>query len=146
MTIYSLLFLALLFSITSCKFAENVVISQQKSDALVVRVYEKDGLSFSYPGGWKITRDETYRELGRVVTVEDSKQGIFILSLFPLEVPLSLEEYAQEVERGFSSRATNGKPLDVQKTKITRNVLLKITEGVRINFHLTASPIPMIYF
>lgn len=140
MRILLFLFLVFSFSVTSCQIADNVVISQRKADDLITRAYEKEGLGFSYPAGWKITRDETYRELGRVVSVEDSKGSILILSLFPLEVPLNLEEYAREVESGFKSRATNGNALDVQKSVIIRDVLLKSTEGVRLKFSFNGIP------
>jgi len=128
------------FSATSCQVAENVVVSQEKQKEFVTKNYEKDGLSCSYQCNWKIKYDEVYQELGRVVAVEDSNNGIFVISLFPLEVPLDLEEYAEETKREWKSRIKNGKDFDIKTSEITRNILLEPSSGIRLKFSFENIP------
>jgi len=45
-------------SITGCDIAERIIDPVKKErKVLVNKVYEKDGLSFSYPDNWTVTED-----------------------------------------------------------------------------------------
>ena len=125
-----LLILVLSFSINSCWNTENVTISQEKKE----NVYSKEGVSFSYPNKWKIKHDEVISEIGRVITVQDNKDSIFIVSLFPSEVNLSLEEYAKNVETEWKARAKNGKDLEFKTNEVTRKIFLEYSKGIRLRF------------
>ncbi len=122
------LFVSLIyFSASSCKAAENE--SHKTRNISETQHYAKDGLSFSYPSNWRITKDEVYRELGRFVSVADAKDGVFMISLFPAEIPLELGEYADEMKSEWESKAK-----DVQTSEIAASVLLEPTKGIRHRF------------
>ena len=140
MKIFLLAILTLCFSATSCQVAENTVVSQESQKEIVTKKFEKDGVSFLYPDSWKIRYDEVYRELGRVIAVEDSKDSIFIVSLFPLEVPLNLQEYAEEVKKELKAKVKNGSHLEIKTSEVNRNILLEQSKGIRLKFSLENVP------
>jgi hypothetical protein len=120
----------LFFSTNSCWNTESVTISKEIKE----NAYNKDGVSFSYPSKWKIKHDEVISKLGRVITVQDTKDSIFVFSLFPSEVNLSLEEYAKTIETAWKARVATGKDLEFNTNEVTRKIFLESSKGIRLMF------------
>ena len=118
------------FSLISCWKPENITVAQEKKE----NSYEKDGISFSYPNKWKIKHDEVISGLGRVIAVQDSNESIFIISIFPSEVNLNLDEYAKDLEAVWKSKVKDGKDLEFETSDVSRNIFLKTTKGKRLKF------------
>ena len=65
--------------------------------------YEKDGISFEYPGNWKLT-EETIEENGITVnniTVESAGNALLMVQTFEPAVPLELATHFEVVMNGM---------------------------------------------
>ena len=79
---------------------------ERKADVALPKHYEKDGLTFLYPGNWTIDEDEDLSGIHHI-SIETRGDALVIVQLFPMGAANSLEEYAAV----FSKRAAEALPL-----------------------------------
>ena len=77
------------------------------------QLYNKNGVSFSYPGNWKITEDISLGADARVILIESPGDAIMCIQIYPEKQALSLVDYAKWFE---SNSATNVPFLKVTKS------------------------------
>ena len=58
------------------------------------KLYSKDGVTFSYPGNWKVTEDSNQPDF-RYIIVETPGDAIFGIHIFPEALAMGLKDYAQ---------------------------------------------------
>ena len=75
---------------------------QAHANAVEIKKYHNNGVSFSYPANWKVSSDVDTGAL-RYIFVESPGNGIFIVQVYPARSNLSLAEYA----KGFANKAKN---------------------------------------
>lgn len=99
-----ILFIALLFGagllLAGC--------GERKADVAKPRTYEKDGLTFLYPGNWKIDDDQQSEGI-RHVSLTTSGDALVVVQMFPVGIARSLEEYATTFAKEASAAVPMGK-------------------------------------
>ena len=114
------------------------------------KVYEKDGIRFSYPGDWTLEEDSTIDGLP-LLFVESSDSAIFVIFRYPPGSEFQLQEKAEE----YSLAITKSSPPGVvfQSTgfkevtgKVTGEERQGLREGVRLTAFGSSSPRQREYF
>lgn len=101
---------------------------------MVAKTYEKNDLSFSYPDNWKINEDEMLEEGARYVTVEDSDNSLFIMTVFAPGDAIDLETYGQNFLAGLSTDIPGGRISDAKKSAVRRTVNNQNLEGIEYKY------------
>ena len=58
------------------------------------QTYQQDGISFVYPGNWKVTEDTTI-EHARFIFLESTAEAIIKVEIYPIEESYELEEFVE---------------------------------------------------
>ena len=80
-----------------------VISCEPRADLENIQAFSADGISFSLPGNWSVTRDETTvqgREI-RLIYVESPGDALFMLLEYTPGVDLTADEFAAEYMRNF---------------------------------------------
>lgn len=117
---------------------------ERKADVGNPKLFDSDGLSFKYPGNWKVSTEVT-RESAvtlRMMTVESPGQGLVMIEEFRPAFPLDLESHLGSIVDGMKSTLKNkGKGLasveETKSTPVTRAILGAPRTGIRYRFALT---------
>ncbi|RFA29286.1 hypothetical protein CAI21_09375 [Alkalilimnicola ehrlichii] len=67
---------------------------EKAADVASPELYEKHGVSFSYPGNWKITEDAQQGSVRQII-VESPGDAIVIALIYPAADAVSLNEFAE---------------------------------------------------
>ncbi len=70
--------------------------------------YEKDGLTFLYPGNWKIDADEMLESIHHL-SISTPGDALVVVQFFPLEIASSLEDYARAFSKETAAAVPVGK-------------------------------------
>jgi len=68
--------------------------SERPADLETKRIYEKQGLSFSYPGNWEVTEDSV-NEGVRFIFIESPGAAITKIEVYPKEESFDLKEFVE---------------------------------------------------
>lgn len=133
-----LILILILFVTTACGLVEKIVDpAKTVQKEIATKLYDKDGLRFSYPDNWKVTEDEVLENGLRYVNVEDDDNTVFILSMFTAEDPMDLDEYAENIATGMPEEVSIGKLSEVKKEIAIRMIAGKNTQGIRHKFSIS---------
>lgn len=90
----------ILFAVALGLVPTLVVSCERSPDLSSTSFYSKDGISFSYPGNWTVSKDAT--EAGdteyRYLFVESPGDAILIIQRYKPAIDLTLEEFAAELK------------------------------------------------
>ncbi len=104
--------------------------------------YSKDGLSFSYPGNWKITEEEVFEEITRFINIESPGNANVMICFYDFEDDETLMEFATEFSRDMASEIEDTIPLSkvgkIEFSKVTR-------EGVSGPIEGLSNKIPLVF-
>jgi hypothetical protein len=73
--------------------------STSEPDLSSPNVYQHDNVTFSYPGNWKITEEDTEEDEGveyHSIIIDSSHDGVYMLQFTQPEIDLALEQYADD--------------------------------------------------
>ena len=134
-------FLLLVFTVcfvsASCRVVEKVINPVKKErKEIVKKVYEKSGVSFLHPDNWQVSEDSTSDEGVRQVTVEDSDNSLFIITLFGLDSYVDLDEYAENFKNTLPANIPIGKVRDGSKSEIDRLIKGQNYTGIRYTYSI----------
>jgi len=133
-----LLFVTICFVSMSCKIAEKIINPVKKEQKEIVKkIYEKNGLSFSYPSNWQVTADEILEEGVRNVNIEDSDSSLFIITMFPSEFSVDLDEHAESFKKNLPSNIPVGKLSEAKTTITSRIINDQNYKGVRQRYSIS---------
>lgn len=95
--------------------------------------YQKNGITFSYPGNWDITGEDANGAM-RFVIVEGPGNGLFLTQVYPKEQAVSLEEFA----KWFSAEAARSTPFGtietISYTNIDKSFGTRTLSGIKEEF------------
>lgn len=86
------------------------------ADVATPKHYDKNGLTFQYPGNWKIDEDEELEGGIHHLILETSGDALVVVQLFPLELADPLEGYAREFSIQSNAALPFGKMVDSKFT------------------------------
>lgn len=121
-----------------CGIVSKLVSPQKKMRAsITTKVYEKDGLSFSYADNWKISEDEIVSDRVRYLTVEDADNTVFAVTLFPAGYAMELTEYSDSFMEGLKKEIPYGEIVGLKSGETQRIIGDQMRNGIRRNFTMT---------
>ena len=85
--------------------------------------YSKDGISFRYPGNWKITEEEVLGDLGekaKLLNVESPGDAIVVICAFDYASEQTLLEWATDFSLSMKSEIPFGEVGDSRFSDVTR--------------------------
>ncbi len=92
----------------TCLLAISVVgCWERQADVSSPQSYSKQGLSFQYPGNWKVTDDENF-DFFRYLFIESPGDAIVIIQIFGREDALGLKEFSADFADGAKEDYTLG--------------------------------------
>lgn len=68
--------------------------SERLADLDKPKTYQQDGVSFVYPGNWKVTEDTTI-ENARFIFLESTAEAIIKVEIYPFDESYELEEFVE---------------------------------------------------
>lgn len=80
--------------------------------------YDKNGLTFQYPGNWKIEEDEELEGGVHHLILETDGDALVVMQLFPTELASSLAEYAREFSTESNAALPIGRMMDSKFTPL----------------------------
>ena len=96
--------------------------------------YSKDGLSFLYPGNWKITEEEFFEEITKFINIESPGNANVMICFYDFEDDETLMEFATEFSRDMASEIEDTIPLSkvgkIEFSKVTREGIFGPIEGL----------------
>jgi hypothetical protein len=113
---------------------------EKMADVNSPQFYSKDGLSFSYPGNWKITEEEAFEALGektKTINVESPGDAIVIICAYGFEVDQTLKEFAKEFSDSMKDEIPLGKVGESRFSEITREGKAGQMQGFRNKLEMT---------
>lgn len=129
--------IAVCFLAASCEFAGKLINPQKKLRAnIVTKVYEKDGLSFSYPDNWRVTEDTILEGATRYLTLEDADNSVFIITLPEAGYTMDLDEYSGNFIDVLKKEVPFGEVVGEGSVEINRIIQGESLKGVRKNFSI----------
>ncbi len=133
-----LLILAVCIFGVSCSIVEKVIDPAKKErKQIATKVYEKDGLSFSYPDNWNITEDTIIDKGIRHVNIEDADNSIFVIQIMSSDMTADLEDMAETFMSEVSKNVPIGKVSNIKKALAERAIAGQSQTGVRRNYSIT---------
>lgn len=99
--------------------------------------YEKTGISFSQPEGWKVTEDEIIEGRIRNINVEGPDNAVMIITALPSSVKPDLKNFAENFKENLSSTVAAGRVSEMKTSETSRSINGKDSKGVRQNYSLT---------
>ena len=79
-----------------CAVLILVIGCERRAEVANPKHFRDDGISFDYPGNWKVTKNATFLP-GRVIVLEEPGSAIVVLRVYPAGSDVSLEQFAGEV-------------------------------------------------
>ena len=79
---------------------------EKKADISAPNIYDEQGITFSYPGNWKISSNASNSDV-RYIILESPGDAIFIIQIYSRETALPLNAYA----KWFAEQAKKETPL-----------------------------------
>ena len=107
---------------------------EKMADIASPQSYSKDGISFRYPGNWKITEEEVFEGLGdktKIINVESPGDAIVLICYYGFEVDQTLEGFAKEFTESMKGEIPLGKLGESRFSGITREGKAGQLQGVR---------------
>jgi hypothetical protein len=103
--------------------------------------YSKDGLSFLYPGNWKITEEEVFEENTKFINMESPGDANVMICFYDFEDDETLMEFATELSRDMADGLEDEIPLTkvgkLNFSRITREGNSGPLEGLRNKINIT---------
>jgi hypothetical protein len=113
---------------------------EKMADVNSPQFYSKDGLSFSFPGNWKITEEEIFEALGektKIINVESPGDAIVIICAYGFEVDQTLKEFAKEFTENMKGEIPLGKVGESRFSGIKREGKTGQMQGLRNKLEMT---------
>lgn len=120
------IFLLLLFILPGC---------EEKPDIENPIRYEKDGISFSYPGNWKVTEDEANYDI-RYLFVESTGNALLTLQIIPTDMDFSLSEHAVNFSQSAADNIQTERIDEGQFTEIQSTENHSSWDGIKEEFSI----------
>lgn len=95
-------------ALTLCATLLLVACGERAANVAQPKHYDKDGLTFLYPGNWQIDEDDNTVSV-RLVSLTTTGEGMAVVQIFPLEIAGSLEDYAQAFSDETAAAVPMGK-------------------------------------
>jgi len=109
---------------------------EKAADITSPNLYNKQGISFSYPGNWDLT-EEDLAENVTFVSVESSGSAIFMLQVYKEEGASTLEEFATWYSTETKVDVPIGKITSEPLINIKKNIKSLETKGIQESFAIT---------
>jgi len=90
------------------------------ADVSSPQLYSKDGLSFLYPGNWKITEEEVFEEKAKLINVESPGDAIVVICAFDYASEQTLLEWATDFSLSMKEEIPFGEVGDSRFSDVTR--------------------------
>ncbi len=134
----SIFIIAICFGLASCQSVEKIIDSNKNPQKeFVTKVYEKNGLSFSYANNWRISEDTVLEDGIRLVQVEDSDNTLFVITIPKLGNTINLGEYSENFMKNLTSEIPIGKISKVRNSEVNRTIDNQQYTGIRKKFSMT---------
>ena len=129
---------AVCFVSASCQIVEKIINPVKKERKIITtKVYEKNGLSFSYPDNWKVTEDSILEEGSRYINVEDADDSLLIITLFGADSYVDLNEYVENFEKNLSANIPVGKIIHGTMGETSRVIKGQNYNGKRYKYSIS---------
>lgn len=130
--------LAICIAALACQSVEKIIDARKKPQKeIITKVYEKNGLSFSFPNNWQITEDTILEDGRRLVNIEDSDDTLFIITLLKSGYSIDLGEYSEDFIKGLASNIPIGKVSMVKSSEADRIINDQKYKGIRKKYSVT---------
>ena len=76
---------------------------ERPADTSRPKHFQDGGISFDYPGNWKITKNETLSS-GRLFFLETTGSAVFVLTVYNSGLDIALEDYAENFRKSLGEK------------------------------------------
>ena len=138
----------LIYVVLAAGLSALVISCEPKADLENIQGFSVDGISFSLPGNWSVTRDETTVQDGEIrhIYVESPGDALVILLEYTPGVDLTVDEFAAEYMRNVDEEAKDVfsigpiQPIAASggtRARIEDPIAGALSEGVEISFGIS---------
>ncbi len=108
---------------------------------IVEKVYEKNGVKFSYPKDWQIVEDKISENRVTLITVADAPYCLVSIKVFSSEIPVDLRREAKYFDKKLQAKTPVEKPFEDRVSSINKNFQSQKHEGIRLKSSFSTSDV-----
>lgn len=127
-----ILFTIACFTSASCQTVKNGRPGKKVEKVIVEKVYEKNGVKFSYPEDWQIVEDKIFESRTILVSIADTPFCFVTIKIISSEIPIDLRKEALSVDKKMQTKMSVEKAFEERASNISRNFQGLNHEGVRL--------------
>ena len=142
--IWLIFFTIACFASSSCQTVKYGHPGTKVEKEIVGKLYEKNGVKFSYPKDWQIVEDKISENETILITITDLPFCVVTIKIFSSEILIDLRKEAEGVDKKLRTKMSVEKAFEDRVSDISRKFQGRNQEGVRLksSFSNDVSTIP----
>ncbi len=129
---WTLFFTIACFTSSSCQTVKYGHPGTKVEKEIIEKVYEKNGIKFSYPEHWQIVQDNISENNVMMIAVADAPFCFIKIKVFSSEIPMDLRKEAESVDKKLQKTLPVEKSFEDRVSSISRIFQGKNHEGIRL--------------